>query len=423
MNTRHLLPLGLSVLMLGGAAGSFGIASASDHATASVKSAMQDAARADKALAHHDGAAAVGAAETAVGLAPTVVEYRVLLAQSYLQAGRFASARQAYTDVLQLSPTDGKAALNQALATIATGDWQAARVQLADHAAIIPVRDRGLALALAGDTQGAIALLTTLVRSPASDAKARQNLALSFALAGQWQAARLVAGMDLSGDQLDNRLQQWASFAQPAAASDQVATLLGVHATVDHGQPTALALTTPTPVPAPMAVAVAAPAPMVASLPVEPLPVATQTPVAVATVAAGPTFGPRNEVVQKLPVVTIPATTRATKVAVAAPAPVIAKGPFVVQLGAFANAGVAKDAWGRARHTLGDLGKRIPQGMTFAARAGTVYRLSVGGFARADADALCSRYRAHGGACFVRKDAGDRLAQWLGKPATQIAAR
>ena len=433
MNTRHLLPLGLSVLMLGGAAGSFGIASASDHATASAKSAMQDAARADKALAHHDGAAAVGAAEAAVGLAPTVVEYRVLLAQSYLQAGRFASARQAYTDVLQLSPTDGKAALNQALATIATGDWQAARMQLADHAAIIPVRDRGLALALAGDTQGAIALLTTLVRSPASDAKARQNLALSFALAGQWQAARLVAGMDLSGDQLDNRLQQWASFAQPAAASDQVATLLGVHATVDHGQPAALALTTPTPVPAPMAVAVAAPAPMVASLPVEPLPAATPSPIAVASIAPspvavaavvpGPTFGPRNEVVQKLPVATIPAAMRATKVAIAAPAPVVAKGPFVVQLGAFANAGVAKDAWGRARHTLGDLGKRMPQGMTFAARTGTVYRLSVGGFARADADALCSRYRAHGGACFVRKDAGDRMAQWLGKPTTQLAAR
>ena len=228
--------------------------------------------------------------------------------------------------------------------------------------------------------------------------------------------------MDLSGDQLDNRLQQWASFAQPRAASDQVATLLGVHATLDHGQPAALALTTPTP--APMAVAVAAPAPMVASLPVEPLPVSTPSPVAVAAVS-GPTFGPRSEVVQKLPVVTIPAATRATKVAVAvaAPAPVIAKGPFVVQLGAFANAGVAKDAWGRARHTLGDLGKRIPQGMTFAARAGTVYRLSVGGFARADADALCSRYRAHGGACFVRKDAGDRMAQWLGKPATQLAAR
>ena len=427
MNTRTLLPIGLfSVLMLGGAAGSYGIASASDRAeTAAAKTAMQDAARADKAIARHDGAAAVPLAETAVGLAPRSVEYRVLLAQSYIQAGRFASARQAYGDVLQLSPTDGKAALNQALATIATGDWQAARAQLADHADIIPVRDRGLALALAGDTQGAITLLTALVRSPGSDAKARQNLALSFALAGQWQAARLVAGMDLTGDQLDNRLQEWAIFAQPKSASDQVATLLGVHATVDRGQPVTLALNAPTPLAPAVAVAVVAPTPVVASPPVEPLPVASPSPVAIAAVVPGPTFGPRNEVVEKLPVVTIPAMKRAAKVALVTPAPVAAvtKGPFVVQLGAFANAGVAKDAWGRARHTLGDLGTRIPQGMTFAAKAGTVYRLSVGGFARADADALCSRYRARGGACFVRRDAGDRMAQWLGKPTTQIAAR
>ncbi|WP_174287165.1 SPOR domain-containing protein [Sphingomonas bacterium] len=421
MNTRTLLPIALSALMLGGAAGDFGIASASDHATdAAAKDAVQDAARAEKALARHDGPGAVGSAESAVGAAPRDVAYRLLLAQSYIQAGRFASARQAYADVLQLSPGNGKAALNQALATIATGDWQAARAQLADHADIIPVRDRGLALALAGDTQGAITLLTTLVRSPAGDAKARQNLALSFALAGQWQAARLVAGMDLAGDQLDSRLQQWAGFAQPAAASDQVATLLGVHATVDHGQPVALALHMQTP---PVAVAAVAPSPVVASASVEPLPVAASTAVA-ATATAGPVFAPRREVVQSLPVVTIPAMKGATKVAaVPSPSRTIAKGPFVVQIGAFANAGVARDAWGRARHMLGDMGSRIPQGMTFAARSGTFYRLSVGGFVRTDANALCDRYRAHGGACFVRKDAGDRVAQWVAKANTQVASR
>ena len=433
MNTRTLLPLGLPVLMLGGAAGSYGAASANDHAAnVADKSALQDATRAGKAIARHDGAAAVVSAESAVGLSPRTVEYRMLLGQSYLEAGRFASARQAYGDVLQLSPTNGKAALNQALATIATGDWQAARTQLAEHADIIAVRDRGLALALAGDTQGAIAVLTALVRSPAADAKARQNLALSFALAGQWQAARLVAGMDLTGDQLDSRLQRWAAFAQPAAASDQVASLLGVHATVDHGQPVALALAAPTPfVPA---VAVLAPAAAVAVSPVEPVPVVSAPSVAAAVVVPGPTFGPRREVVETLPVATIAATRGAIKIAIAnppvakppvakAPPVVVARGPFVVQLGAFANAGVAKNAWGRARRTLGDLGTRIPQGMTFAAKTGTVYRLSVGGFARADADILCGRYRAHGGACFVRKDAGDRMAQWLGKPSVQVASR
>ena len=300
---------------------------------------------------------------------------------------------------------------------------------LADHADIIVPSDRGLALALAGDTQGAITLLTALVRSPATDAKARQNLALSFALAGQWQAARLVAGMDLSGDQLDARLQQWAAFVQPAAASDQVATLLGVHAAVDHGQPTALALNGSSS--AAVSVAVVAPVQVVASSPVEPIPVAVSSPspVAVAVQDAAParvavSFGPRAEVVQKLPVSTIAADKSATKVAVATVSPTpAAKGPFVVQIGAFRNAGVARDAWGRARHNFGDLARHIPQGMTFAAKNGSFYRLSVGGFTRADADAMCGRYRSHGGACFVRKDAGDRMAQWAGKPATQIASR
>lgn len=425
MNTRTLLPLGLSALMLGGTmvgctAGGPGVAAASDHAaTLAAKGASENATRATAALAHHDGATAVADAEKAVLLAPRNVDYRMLLAQSYVQAGRFTSARQAYADVLELSPVNGKAALNAALATIATGDWQAARGMLADHVDIIPARDRGLALALAGDTQGAITLLTALVRSPQGDAKARQNLALSFALAGQWQSARLVGGMDLPSDQVDARLAQWATFAQPKAASDQVAALLGVHATADRGQPTALALRDAS-APA-VAVALAAPAPVMASAPVEPMPV-TLAAAAPMPARVGVTFGPRAEVVQALPVATIPAVHGAAKVAIASASPV-ARGSFVVQLGAFQNAGVAKDAWGRVKSKLGAFGARAPQGMTFTAKTGSFYRLSVGGFARADADALCSRYRAHGGACFVRKDAGDRIAQWATAQSTQIASR
>ena len=67
----------------------------------------------------------------AVQVAPTEAGYRLLLGQSYLQAGRFASAAQAFADTLTLDgsngPVVGKAALNLALTQIAGGDWQTAR--------------------------------------------------------------------------------------------------------------------------------------------------------------------------------------------------------------------------------------------------------------------------------------------------------
>ncbi|WP_334017547.1 hypothetical protein [Sphingomonas aurantiaca] len=195
-----------------------------------------------------------------------------------------------------MSPTSGKAALNLALSQVATGDWQAARQTLATQAAIIPALDRGLALSLAGDTAGGIALLTEVARSPETSVKVRQNLALSFALAGRWQEARVVAAADMAPGDVDARLEQWALFAQPAAASDQVASLLGVRAAADSGQPVALALN-------PARVAPGVPAQAMASA--DPVEAVDAGRVEVASVPAAGfskvTFGPRQEVVQALP--------------------------------------------------------------------------------------------------------------------------
>ncbi|WP_334000477.1 hypothetical protein [Sphingomonas aurantiaca] len=195
-----------------------------------------------------------------------------------------------------MSPTSGKAALNLALSQVATGDWQAARQTLATQAAIIPALDRGLALSLAGDTAGGIALLTEVARSPETNVKVRQNLALSFALAGRWQEARVVAAADMAPGDVDARLEQWALFAQPAAASDQVASLLGVRAAADSGQPVALALN-------PARVAPGVPAQAMASA--DPVEAVDAGRVEVASAPAAGfskvTFGPRQEVVQALP--------------------------------------------------------------------------------------------------------------------------
>lgn len=447
MNTRALLLGGISALLLGGtmvgcAASSGGIASASDANVAlAAKGAAGDAGRAQAALARNDGPVAISYAERAVALMPQRAEYRMLLGQSYLQGGRFASAAHAFADTLQLSPTNGKAALDLALSQVAIGDWQAARHSLEANAAIIPAVDRGLALSLAGDTAGGIAVLTEVARSPATNAKVRQNLALSFALAGRWQEARVVAAADMAPADVDGRLEQWAQFTQPAKASDQVASLLGVRAVADTGQPVALALNAPAPAaPGVPEQALAAADPIMTPVDAG---MAARAPVAVASASVDGfskvSFGPRQEVVQALPTMMLRPASGPIKVA-AAPvsgaassgrsmataayqvkAP--ASGNWYVQLGAFESANVAKDAWGRASRRFAVLAGYAPNGMTFKAKGENFYRLSVGGFSRSAADAMCRQYHAKGGTCFVRQGAGDAMAQWLRKPGMQMASR
>ncbi|MEG3165403.1 SPOR domain-containing protein [Sphingomonas sp. PB2P19] len=430
MKTNKIVISAVSALVLGGpmvgcAANGGGVASASDRAGAVAEtSAARDAGRAQTALAKHQDAQAIGFAESAVAAMPRSTEYRQLLAQSYMQGGRFTSAAQAYADVLALSPSNGKAALNLALAQVATGDWQGARATLATYQAVIPAGDRGLALSLAGDTAGGIAVLTALARSTESTPKIRQNLALSFALTGQWPSARVVAAADMAPADVDARLEQWARFAQPATASDQVAGLLGVRAVQDGGRPVALALNAPVQVAPDVApVAMAAAEPLIVPAPV----VASEAPAAAGFSKV--TFGPRQEVVQAVPTMLL-RPSGVTKVALAQQASMFAAarrkpatGTWYVQLGAFENAGVAKDAWGRATRRFAQFAGHSPNGMTFRTKGDEFYRLSVGGFSRADADSVCRQYRAKGGDCFVRMGAGDQMAQWLRKPGMQLAAR
>ncbi|MBN8807611.1 MAG: tetratricopeptide repeat protein [Sphingomonas sp.] len=430
---KNGLTLGLSALALCAA----GVAYAGSRTAAQIeREAREDAVKATKAIAKRDGAAAVQYAEYAVSLQPQDAGYRSLLGQAYLAAGRFASAKAAFTDSLTLSPGDPRVALNLSLAQIADGDWSGARATLDRHSGTIPVADRGLAMALAGDPAGAVDLLLPIARQPGANAKLRQNLALSLALAGRWQDARLVASMDLSPADLDKRIEQWAAFARPTGRADQVASLLGVSPASDPGQPVALALNAAVPV-APVAVASAP----VETAPPAPAPVivAAQAPASVVAVAATPriVFGPRAEVVQALPgrvvatpgklakPVAAPVKNNVVKTeAVATPTPgavkvsvrpVVGKGNFFVQLGAYDSVGVARDDWSRASRRYSAFAGQTPQGMNFTAGGKSFYRLSVGGFDEAGAKRLCAGYRAHGGKCFVRTGAGEKSADWSKK--------
>jgi Flp pilus assembly protein TadD len=423
MNTRMLVSIGLATAMLGGslamvATGSVAVASSE------TSQALKFATRATAALTKRKPMLAVQFAEQAVVLESQNASYRALLGRAYLAAGRFASATQAFTDVLALDPADGRAALNLALAQTATGEWVAARQTLEAHAARIAPGDRGLALALAGDPASGMALLAEAARDPAATATVRQNLALVLALNGRWVEARAVASVDMSPALVDQRLVEWAAFARPDHAAQQVASLLGVTPAEDRGQPVQLALNAANPV-LPVALASSDPAPVVDPVADGPaVPVAVEM-AAVSVPRPAISFAPRREIVQALPAqyaraATVrPTTARREMAGVTSPAPT--RGSYFVQIGAYENAGVARAAWQRVSRRVPQLAALSPRGMRASVGGNDFYRLSVGGFARADAASLCSKLHAQGNRCFVRLHAGERLAAWA--RGTQMAAR
>lgn len=448
------LKIGLSALALAGLAvtgATHGLGlSAFAAAAPNAKKAATEAKAARKALAKRDGDKAVAHAELAVANDPSNAEFRALLGQAYLLAGRFASASQALSDALTLNPEDGRVALNLALAKVAQGDWAGARAMLQTHADQIPASDRGLAFALAGDPVAAVEILSPASREAEATVKTRQNLALALALAGRWKEASGIAAMDVAPDQLQARLNEWAAFARPTNAYDQVATLLGVTPVQDAGQPVALALSQQ---PNVAVAAVAAPAPVDAYMPGTGADLPAAAPVAVAVAEAAPAaapqqvaeaapvlqqvagtgpqvvFGPRAEVLQTVAAAPAPAraVAKPVKVVVAAPARVakaapvsLAKGNYFVQLGAYDNAAVARDAWSRHARRVPALAASAPQGASVTTKAGNFYRLSVGGFARNDAVSLCRQVKASGSPCFVRVQAGDAVAAWVKPPVAKL---
>lgn len=450
MKHRTLAGAALSALLLAGTVGvvAHGVAPATASSRLdpkAQKAAAKNAGKATKALSSKKWDKAVRFAEEAVAIDGNDAGYRQLLGNAYLRAGRFQSAAQTFADVLVLQPENGSAALNGALAQIALGKWAEARTLLDTHETTIPAADRGLALALAGDPTRAVDVLTTATRTPQADAKTRQNLALALALAGRWQESRVLIGLDMTPVEADQRIVQWATFAQPTQAYDQVASLLGVKPASDPGQPVAIALNGTTSVSQPQSAAIDTFMPgqpsMADDTPVQevaavPAPAPTITP----TPATSQTMVERYAAAQEVRVPMADAAPVETPMLMAAGgdykrraaakpsikretfAAAAAKGKWYVQLGAFDNAAVARDGWARALRRLPDIGGYQPAGMTASVKGNQYYRLSVGGFARADAMALCRSYRVKGGTCFVRAQAGDQLAAWH-KRGVEMASR
>lgn len=407
------------------------------------KIAIKAAQDAQTALDARKYGRAISQAERAVAAMPQSADYRFLLGEAYLASGRFASARAAFADALSLKPDHDRAILKLALADTALGKRDAARELLESNRSLLSTADYGLALALAGDPQGAIAALSDAIRAGESNAKTRQNIAFAYAMAGQWAEARAMASMDLPGDMVSNRIGEWAQLASPRAPWDQVAAVLGIRPQADPGLPVALALSvTPPSSPLPEESEAVQLAQMDAAVPSEPSVPAPLVP------AQGVVAEPANSVAtaRQTPL----PESRPTSVvadafivdyakdapALLAPkspaqgnskAPRLSKSGFVVQLGAYRTAKGAEAGWtkvSRRWSMLRDMDGRQAE-VTLA--GGTFFRLSVGGFStRKEATQLCASIKWDGGQCFVRALSNSDAVRWVARATSknqQFASR
>ncbi|MEO0699532.1 MAG: tetratricopeptide repeat protein, partial [Pseudomonadota bacterium] len=210
--------------------------------TASAPRAEVSYNKAQTALEKGQTTKALTHAEEAVLAEPRNAQYRALLGTAYLEAGRYTSASQSFADALELGDSDPRTVLSYVLTTTAIGDGKAALKELLEWERALDPADAGLALALAGNPERGIFVLTNTLRAGQNSAKVRQNLAYTYALAGNWRAARVMAAEDVPADQLDVRISDWARNARPEDHMMRVTTLLGIPAVGDNGVPATLAL-------------------------------------------------------------------------------------------------------------------------------------------------------------------------------------
>ena len=383
--------------------------------TNSAAPASISASRAEAALAAGKHERAINHAEAAVLAEPRNAQYRAMLGAAYLDAGRFGSAATSFDDAIQLGDVSARTELRLALARAGEGRLAEAAALLNEHERNIPIADVGLALALAGQPERGIHLMSNAIRGGENTAKMRQNLAYSFALAGRWREARVMAEQDIPADQVGDRIAEWAETVAPEAWQVRVAKLLDVPAGAsDAGQPVQLALAnTPSfeqlaaqpgdenaeeqpfeivaeatldELPAIEAVESTAPAP-VAGLTAVP---ASSFQSAFVDPAAGPALTP-----------TPAAFDSASFVATAAQGAPAAAGTHLVQLGSFSTEQGARRAWNIYTQRYPELANHqmvISEAMVKGKR---YFRVAAAGFSRASSTTMCGTVRGKGQGCIA----------------------
>ena len=454
MNRKMLMNLAVSGFVLCVATGCSGMSAMADapsRAAGRPEVAAKSADQARAALEAGKVAKAIGLAEAAVAGRPRDASYRALLGQAYLSDGRFSSAASALTEAMELGATDTNTIIALTLAQIAQGKSAEAISLLQAHRDTVPASDVGLALALAGDSEGSIYVLTDAARAPDASARTRQNLALAFALSGRWAQAQILASQDLSPAKLEARMMEWSKLAETPNAQLRVASLIGTKAQQDAGMPVRLALSNFD------ETQMAATAPAVELASADPAPVAAYAPppplLADASRAIRSVELPMPERTADgvVPVTELPQPKAAAEVIMADAAPYRAaprvagegrirpaqqqalelatvlipkamafnaKKPdgWAVQLGAYDSLGIAKEKWGSLKKRNGVLANFPASSHAATVKGRTFYRLTVNGLAtRADANNLCRELKAHGQTCFIRAMGGSEGIQWAAK--------
>jgi len=393
------------------------------------------ATRAQAALATNDLVKALAFAESAVEYRPHDAAFRALLGNVYLASGRFASAEATYRDSLSLNGNQPQVIFKLALAQIALGKNDQASGLLMSAQSMLDPTDVGLALALAGRADQAVAMLEPTARMLGADARTRQNLALAYALGGDWDAARTIAAQDIPADQLNGRMDQWLGLAKPGQDGWRIAALIGVTPSPsDPGQPVRLALAAPSAVDrvavnelvapvaafAPIAFAPTEPAPEAIAPYAEPAAVAfvPVAPPVAESVAAAATAAPLPSAAVALRAPRPALTPAAARLAQSLPElrrasmPRHGRSRAVVQLGAYDKRSYIEGAWNRLSARHGSLKAYLPVTARFDGAKGTFYRLSVKGFAsERDAVQLCASLKRSGAKCFVRAAFNDAPVQ------------
>ncbi|MEQ5789037.1 tetratricopeptide repeat protein [Erythrobacter sp. NFXS35] len=381
----------------------------------------------DKAIAH---------GEAAVLAEPRNPGFRALLGAAYMEAGRFDSAATSFGDALDLGDEDPRTVLSFALAKAALGESQASVQVLDEYARLIDPADLGLAYALAGQPQRGVHVLLNAVRgSEKATPKLRQNLAYTYALAGDWRMAQVMAAEDVPADQLDARLAEWATMAAPEHFQRRVAAMLDVTPRADDGQPQQLALAN-FPAQDVMFAEAAAQAdlPVVPEIASAPAPAlasntgkAAQQPSFAEAFAPSPTAAPvaakapvarasgvrfvSNPVVQQLPAGRERAAPRAAAssqrrmAATAAPAARVvndkAAATHLVQLGSYDNKVEATRGWTVLKRKFPELKDHDVVITEAVVNGRTFWRVAAAGFGAMSAKSMCGSVKSAGRGCFA----------------------
>jgi Flp pilus assembly protein TadD len=400
----------------------------------------------DKAIAH---------AEAAVTAEPRNPGFRALLGAAYLENGRFQSAATSFGDALDLGDENPRTVLSFALAKTATGENRAAVAALDEFAKVIDPADLGLALALAGQPERGLHVLVNAVRNSEPTPKLRQNLAYTYALAGNWRAARVMAAEDVPAAEVDQRLTGWAAMSAPDQYQQRVATLLNITPRADSGQPQGLALANfpsdavmvaeaaaqapaempvqmaaKPPAPSPAPVAASAPRPAAAAAPAAaPAPSATST-ATFAQAFDAPTYSskprtagaatsssaPRyvsNPVVQQLPaqaqrrtpvaapVAAVPAAKRASSDVSRDAASDKAANSHLVQLGSYGSKAEATRGWAALSAKFPQLKDHDVVITEALVNGRSFWRVAAAGFGPKSAKSMCGTVKSAGRGCFA----------------------